>query len=267
MFLTTRTSTLETDVNHDRFDTLLGSLATAPSRRKMLRLLAGSTFSGLLTLGARDAFAKKGGNGKRKGKGRKVTICHQEQTITVAKSALKGHKKHGDTVGPCPSAPPPGAVLTYQCPGPKTNSLSGDGANRFAQTFIAERSGSLQQIQFSINKKPNTTGDYLVQLLKVVGGKPSHSPTDVLAALTVPDAAVATSSDATLTATFAGPALVAGNEYAAAFSRPGTGPGGVGANNRKGDGSACGGNWFIADGAGPFNEAVAQDLLVSVLVT
>ncbi len=250
------------------FNAVTRTANTLPSRRNALRLLAGSTFGGLLTLGIRDALAKKGGNGNGKGKKRKkIKICRQGQTITVSKSALKGHKNHGDTVGPCTSPPPPGGVLTYQCPGPKTDSLSSDGANRFAQTFIAERSGALRQIQFSIEKKPNTTGNYLVQLLKVVGGKPSHLPTDVLAALTVPDAAVATSSDATLTANFAGPALVAGNEYAAAFSRPGTGPGGVGANNRKGDGSACDGKWFNADGAGVFNEAAAQDILVSVLVS
>jgi hypothetical protein len=254
-------------MDNDRFDTLLRSLTTGHSRRNALRLLAGSAFTGLLTLGTGSTEAKNGGRGNGNGKNKKgkVTLCHKGQTITVSKSAVKGHKKHGDTAGACPSAPAtPGSISTYQCPGPKTDSLSSDGANRFAQTFTAERSGSLRQIQFSINKKPNTTGDYLVQLLKVIGGKPSHSPTDVLAALTVPDAAVATSSDATLTATFAGPALVAGTEYAVAFSRPGSTSAGV--NYRKGDGSACGGDWFNADGAGPFNVAQAQDLLVSVLV-
>jgi hypothetical protein len=229
-------------------------------------MLAGSALGGLLTPGTGRTEAKNDGRGKGKNKKGKVTFCHKGQTITVSKSAVKGHKKHGDTAGPCPLSPDPaGPALTYQCPGPKTDSLFGDGANRFAQTFTAERSGSLRQIQFSVNKKPATTGDYLVQLLRVVGGKPSHSPSDVLAALTVPDAAVATSSDATLTATFAGPALVAGTEYAAAFSRPGSTS--AGANFRKSDGSACGGDWFIADGAGPFNVAQAQDILISVLVT
>jgi len=88
----------------------------------------------------------------------------------------------------------------------------------------------------------------------------------VLVSVTVPDAEVATSSDATLTATFAGPALVAGTEYAAAFSRPGSTSIGTAAPNfRTDDGTGCGGNWFVADGAGPFNVAQA-DLLVSVLV-
>jgi hypothetical protein len=58
--------------------------------------------------------------------------------------------------------------------------------------------------------------------------------------------------------------LVAGTEYAAAFGRPESTSASV--NFRKGDGSACGGSWFNADGAGPFNVAQAQDLLVSVLV-
>jgi len=249
-------------VYRNLFDPLLRSLSTARSRRSALRLLATPTFGGLLTLGTVRTEAK---NGRKNKKGKKVTLCHQGRTISVSKSDVKGHKRHGDTVGRCPSgSTPPGPVLTYQCPGPKTDSVFGDGTDRFAQTFTAERSGSLQQIQFTINKKPATTGDYQVQLLKVIGGKPSHSPGDVLASLTVPDAAVATNSDAILSATFTGPAIVAGTEYAAAYSRPGSTS--AGANLRKGDGSACGGKWFIANGAGVFNEALAQDILVSVFV-
>jgi len=39
------------------------------------------------------------------GKGReKVTICHNGHTIRVAKPALKAHRKHGDTIGPCTQA-------------------------------------------------------------------------------------------------------------------------------------------------------------------
>ena len=263
-------------MDHNRFETLLRSLSTAHSRRNALRLLGGSAFGGLLTLGVGRTEAKNGGHaraeGKGKGKnkkGKKVTLCHQGQTITVAKSAAKGHKQHGDTAGPCPSGPtgptPPEAVLTYQCSGPGLSD-PGPDSTRVAQTFTAERSGSLRQIQFSVNKLPATTGDYLVQLLRVSGGKPSLSPADVLAALTVPDAAVATSSDATLTATFAGPDLVAGTEYAAALSRPGSGAVGVGPIVTLG-GSTCSGKLFVAVGAGEFNEALNLDLLVSVLVS
>jgi hypothetical protein len=255
----------------DRFDTVLRSLSQTPSRRNALRLLAGSALGGLLTREAGGALAKKGGKGKHKGKnekGKKVTLCHNGQTITVSKSAAKGHKKHGDTAGPCPSEPtPPGSVLTYQCPGPKNSGVSGSGTERFAQTFTAERSGSLRQIQFSVIEKSGTSGDYLVQLLKVIGGKPSHSPMDVLAAVTIPDAEVATNNDATVTATFAGTPLVAGTEYAVALSRPGVGLGEITLNTQKGGGGACGGQLFIAVAADVFApEIFAQDTLVSVLV-
>jgi hypothetical protein len=271
-------------VDQKRIDAMLGAVITDPSRRDVLRsltgaglslgalrLLAGGTFGGLLTREAGEALTKKGrkGNGKGKNtKGKKVTLCHKGQTITVAKSAVKSHKRHGDTVGPCPSGPtPPRSVLAYQCPGPKNSAYSGSGTERLAQTFTAERSGSLRQIQFSVNKKPGTSGDYLVQLLKVVGGKPSHSPLDVLAAITVPDAAVATSSDATVTATFADTALVAGTEYAVALSRPGVGLAEITVNTQKGDGGACSGQLFIAVAADVFApEIFAQDALVSVLV-
>jgi hypothetical protein len=259
-------------MNNNRFDTLLRSLSTAHSRRTGLRLLTGSAFTGLLTLGADSTEAKNGGHGKGKNKkGKKVTLCHKGQSITVWKSAVKSHKKHGDTVGPCSSGPtgptPPGAVLTYQCPGPKNSGVSGDGAIRFAQTFTAERSGSLRQIQFSVKKEAGTTGDYVVQLLRVSGGKPSPSPIDVLASVTIPDAEVATSSDATVTATFTGTALVAGTEYAAALSRPGVGLGEVTINTIKVGGSACGGKLFLAFQGDVFAEEIlVQDALVSVRV-
>jgi len=88
----------------DRFDTLTQSLSHTPSRRTALRLLAGSALGGLLTREAGETLAKQGGKGKSKNKkGKKVTLCHQGKTITVAKSAVKGHKQHGDTLGRCPT--------------------------------------------------------------------------------------------------------------------------------------------------------------------
>jgi len=43
---------------------------------------------------------------------RKVTLCHHtgskknpHRTITVSRSALAAHMRHGDTVGPCTTAP------------------------------------------------------------------------------------------------------------------------------------------------------------------
>jgi hypothetical protein len=95
-------------VDHNRFDTIIRSLSQTPSRRNALRLLAGSALGGLLTVGAVRTEARNGGHGKGKGKnkkGKKVTLCHKGQTITVSKSAVKGHQKHGDSIGRCPSGP------------------------------------------------------------------------------------------------------------------------------------------------------------------
>jgi hypothetical protein len=70
-----------------------------------LRLLAGSGPGGLLAIDTLSTEARKGGKrkgkGNGKGKSKKVTICHKGQTVTVSKSALKTHQKHGDTTGAC----------------------------------------------------------------------------------------------------------------------------------------------------------------------
>ena len=82
----------------DRFDRLSRSLATTPSRRGILGLVAGSVLGGLVGLGQATTQAKKGkGKGsKKKGKGKgpgtcngqeKATICHKGQTITVSECA------------------------------------------------------------------------------------------------------------------------------------------------------------------------------------
>jgi hypothetical protein len=112
-------------------------------------------------------------------------------------------------------------VLTYQCSGPREDEvvrISGpDDQQRIAQSFTAAQSGSLYQIQFEITKRAGTTGDFVVELLAVAGRVPTNT---VLAAVTIPDASVP-NGDSTLTATFSGPPLVAGTEYATALRRLG----------------------------------------------
>lgn len=39
--------------------------------------------------------------------GKKVTICHNGNTISVSENALDAHLKHGDTIGPCTTAQQP----------------------------------------------------------------------------------------------------------------------------------------------------------------
>jgi len=96
------------DLTLDRF---ARGLTTVRSRRQALALLAGTS----TVVGFGAAEAKKGGNGKGKKKGHgkgkgkgkgkeKVTICHNGQTITVARPAVAAHLAHGDTEGACTPA-------------------------------------------------------------------------------------------------------------------------------------------------------------------
>jgi hypothetical protein len=82
-------------MNQTSFNAMARALNRIPSRRDMLRGLAVAGIgAGSLRLSETEAAKNKNKKGK------KVTLCHNGQTITVSKSAAKGHKKHGDTAGP-----------------------------------------------------------------------------------------------------------------------------------------------------------------------
>lgn len=98
----------------DRFDALSRSLSTTPSRRGALRLLTGSIFGGLITLGSRDieahnaksACKKKSGKAKKKclKKAKKHAASHTTVTSTCTPNC--GGKTCGDdgcggSCGPC----------------------------------------------------------------------------------------------------------------------------------------------------------------------
>lgn len=57
------------------------------------------------SVGFSTAYGYGGGGGGTK---TKVTICHNGNTISVAKSAVAGHLKHGDTRGACAVVSPVG---------------------------------------------------------------------------------------------------------------------------------------------------------------
>ncbi len=46
--------------------------------------------------------------------GKKVTICHKGKTISVSVNALKGHTRHGDTLGTCAAAKAKAAKIKAQ---------------------------------------------------------------------------------------------------------------------------------------------------------
>jgi hypothetical protein len=123
-------------VDQKRFETIARTVISLPSRRGVLRVLAGAGLS-VGTLGLSGIAESK----------RKRT---SKKKVKRNKQKRRGQGLPPEPGTEPPSLPPsPGPVLTYQCPGPKHDDVSGDGAVRFAQTFIAERSGSLRQIQFS----------------------------------------------------------------------------------------------------------------------
>ena len=103
------------------FDAFVQALGSPGSRREVLHVLSSALLVavGAGPLGDVSAAERRKGRGKgsdgrqdpkrvdAEGKKKKVTICHNGQTIRVAKSAKKTHLKHGDTLGPCPTPPPP----------------------------------------------------------------------------------------------------------------------------------------------------------------
>jgi hypothetical protein len=88
-------------MDHMRFDHLARTFARTSTRRRFSGTLAALGLGSLVSLrvlGADEAEAKK--------KGKKVTVCHNGQTIKVRKRALKKHLRHGDTRGECPIVDP-----------------------------------------------------------------------------------------------------------------------------------------------------------------
>lgn len=93
----------------ERFEHVLRTLTTSPSRRQALGGVLGAILGGTSLVGvAKGKKGKGGGKGKGKGKAKKcvdsrrITICHNGQTIGVSNCALPAHQRHGDPLGPCP---------------------------------------------------------------------------------------------------------------------------------------------------------------------
>lgn len=171
-------------------------------------------------------------------------------TETEAKKKRKKKKK---------KKPP--LALAYECPGPPEDFGTYNNISRVAQVFVAARSGTLRRIEFLVDKATGSSGDYVVQLLRVDTGTPSQAATHVLAGITIPDADVP-DGESTLAAHFNGPELEAGAEYAAAIGRLVSA---VRLGFFSGTGNICAGQTFAAQG-GAFTEAAGQDVVVSVFV-
>lgn len=241
----------------DRFESFLRSLSASPSRRGALGLLTGILLGGSFTLRADDVEAHN-----------KLKKCKKIDDRDKRKQCLKKAKKHQAQHRQTSAPPPPVPVLAYQCPGPRDNTvirISGpDDQERIAQTYTPAQSGSLHQIQFEITKKiaGSTGDDFVVELLAVgADGKPTNT---VLATAVIPNASVPEDLDVTLTASFSGPPLVAGTEYATALRRLGGEEYEIGVRN----GNDCAGTAFVTVNA-VFTELAPEngsDFVTSVTV-
>jgi hypothetical protein len=155
--------------------------------------------------------------------------------------------------------------LAYRCSGTANQALTQGNGGRFAQVFTASRSGTLRKMQIPIVKTPNSPGDYIMQLVRVVNGVPLESPVAVLAAVTIPNASVP-DGNSMLTGNFVGTHLVKETEYAAVVSRLLAGQGGLQVPLIVGTGNACAGTFAQGLDAVPFIVSPTFDLGISVFV-
>jgi hypothetical protein len=108
-------------MDHNRFDNLTRAVSGTSTRRRFSGTLAAlglGSIASLSLLGVDEANAKKRGNKKKK-----VTVCHDGQTIKVSKRKLKKHLGHGDTKGECPIVQP---QCVPDCEGPFGTKFCGD---------------------------------------------------------------------------------------------------------------------------------------------
>lgn len=122
------------------------------------------------------------------------------------------------SVGATPA--PAQGVLDANCPGPSNfvfNMFAGD--QRVAQTFTAQRTGSLVRAEIEAIKTGTPGGDWVMQIVPTDGsGTPINT---VLASATIADATVPNGASR-LAAVLAAPASVgAGRQYALLLTRPG----------------------------------------------
>jgi hypothetical protein len=157
------------------------------------------------------------------------------------------------------------------CPGPATSArANGPGVNfgnsRFAQTFTAQRTGTLTTVQLAVASNGSFAMDWIVQILPASVGVPDPSAT--LSSNTIDDATIPTTGP-TFGAVTAhptpAPAVTAGQEYAVAVTHPGGDSVGV----RTVPGDPCAGDLFFTGPApNPFGpEGSTDEMVFAAFVT
>src|SRR5688572_16719388 len=151
------------------------------------------------------------------------------------------------------------------CPGPNTGGPSGDGDDRFAQTFTAVQTGKLTRAQAPLSKNTGNQ-DFVFAIHTVASGVPTDTP--LAATLVLGDPVTGTLSPQE--GVFASPAnVVAGQQYAFVVSGPGSGVGSWSAAWRNGD--PCSGVGHESESSGaPFSSASIPpgvDMVFATFVT
>src|SRR6266542_3454078 len=80
-----------------------GVVSVMRGARKLVAAVAALVV--VAALGALVAYAATGRGNSSAAQyqyGKKVTLCHKHHTIRVNIHALPAHRRHGDTLGPCP---------------------------------------------------------------------------------------------------------------------------------------------------------------------
>jgi hypothetical protein len=151
------------------------------------------------------------------------------------------------------STSPATPILVAGCDAPREATAVVPGSDRFAQTLAPRTAGRLTSAEVDVTKAPGSSSDWLVEIVlaeRIPIGTPARA---VVASATVPDATVPVGAS-TITARFAGPAMIgpsgSRNEYELVVSRPGASELGVGYRA----GNDCPGQLFRSDSqTGPFS--------------
>jgi hypothetical protein len=156
--------------------------------------------------------------------------------------------------GPAPAQ----GLLDANCPGPTVTEVGIGPDERDAQTFTAQRTGSLVRGETEITN-PGGVADWVMQVVATDG---SGTPTNtVLASTTIASASVP-GGDSRIVGLFASPAsIAAGQQYGLLITRPGSS-----FTLRDRDGDPCPGQEFFSQFGGPFMADLGFDFVFAVFV-
>jgi hypothetical protein len=229
-----------------RAGALLRSLTKAPSRRSLLALLVGTAFGAPLET-----------DGKKRGKKKKVKLCHQGKTIKIRKSARRSHLRHGDTPGACPAPIDAGCSAGSQIIGTR----SFNTIRQFSQTFLSPRAGVLAAAACEVRNFAEGA-DFALEIrpLDALTGEPEET---VLASALLPNRPETGDDPIPLAVTFDPPAPVQEDDgYALVVTMTGvTGDFVIVAST----GAGCSGRLLVTNDEGEFQE-IAADMVFSATI-